>query len=174
MSEDMLLHFSSNSSNQSDQSLPSKIAKLEARMVGKASLAASGPTQATWSSVSLAPKLGAAENLVEPLVSSDSDDDDNGGEFLIQANTQKRCKLEDDRSTVFEHVEALADGRQMIVDNMDNKAGLDVNRKKQSRGRGHSTSGRGRGSRGNDQTRIHTVLPSNGQLENSYYKVHYL
>ncbi len=30
----------------------------------------------------------------------------NGGEFLIQANTQKRQKLqEDDSSTVFEHVE---------------------------------------------------------------------
>ncbi|KAL4376767.1 hypothetical protein GQ457_02G040810 [Hibiscus cannabinus] len=39
MSDDMLLHFSSNSSNQSDQSLPTKIAKLEARLVGKASSA---------------------------------------------------------------------------------------------------------------------------------------
>ncbi|KAF2299869.1 hypothetical protein GH714_005069 [Hevea brasiliensis] len=35
MSDDMLIHFSSNSSNQSDQSLPTKIAKLEARMVGR-------------------------------------------------------------------------------------------------------------------------------------------
>lgn len=71
MSDDVLLHFSSNSSNQSDQSLPSKIAKLEARMVGKASPAVS--------SVSTAAKFGAtaaAENEADSLLSSDSDDDD--------------------------------------------------------------------------------------------------
>lgn len=35
MSDDMVMHFSSNSSNQSDHSLPDKIAKLEARLTGK-------------------------------------------------------------------------------------------------------------------------------------------
>lgn len=70
MSDDMLLHFSSNSSNQSDQSL--KIAKLEARMVGKASSAAA-------SSVFVQAKVGAdnaadVENEAESLLSSDSDD----------------------------------------------------------------------------------------------------
>uniref|UniRef100_A0A5B6ZYP2 Putative serine/threonine-protein kinase TOUSLED isoform X1 n=2 Tax=Davidia involucrata TaxID=16924 RepID=A0A5B6ZYP2_DAVIN len=178
MSEDMLLHFSSNSSNQSDQSLPTKIAKLEARLVGKASSAAPAPApaQATWSSVSSLTKFGApppAEDLAESLVSSDSDDD-NGGEFLIQANTQKRQKLEeDDRSTVFEHVEAVADIRQKIVETVGTKAGSEVNRKKQSRGRGHSVSGRGRNSRVNDQTRTQTsstIPPTNGQIENSYHK----
>ncbi|KAA8550116.1 hypothetical protein F0562_001800 [Nyssa sinensis] len=176
MSEDMLQHFSSNSSNQSDQSLPTKMARLEARMVGKASSAAPAPAQATWSSVSSVTKLGAApaENFAESLVSSDSDDD-NGGEFLIQANIQKRQKLEeDDRSTVFEHVEAVADVRQKTLETVDTKAGLDGNRKKQSRGRGHSVSGRGRNSRGNDQPRAQTspstILLANGQIENSHHK----
>jgi tousled-like kinase len=73
MSDDMLVHFSSNSSNQSDQSLPTKIAKLEARMVGKGSSSAS--QQQGWSSVSSAGKFsGAVEDLVEPCTSSDSDD----------------------------------------------------------------------------------------------------
>lgn len=73
MSDDMLLHFSSNSSNQSDQSLPTKIAKLEARMVGKAPLAApaAAPVQAAWPAVSSVANYGVAEDLV----SSDSDDD---------------------------------------------------------------------------------------------------
>lgn len=74
MSDDMLVHFSSNSSNQSDQSLPTKIAKLEARMVGKASSTAA--QQPGWSSVTSAGKFsGAAEELPEPSTSSDSDDD---------------------------------------------------------------------------------------------------
>ncbi|XP_062082509.1 serine/threonine-protein kinase TOUSLED isoform X2 [Humulus lupulus] len=185
MSDDMLLHFSSNSSNQSDQSLPTKIAKLEARMVGKASSAsapapatatvvASAPIQQqqTWSSVSSAMKF-VTDELPEPSTSSDSDDD-TGGEFLIQANTQKRRKLEDESSTAFEHVEVVAEGSQLNVETLETKVSVDVNRKKQGRGRGHSASGRGRGSRSNDQTRSQicpsTVTPSNGQLDNSYNK----
>ncbi|KAI5323322.1 hypothetical protein L3X38_032394 [Prunus dulcis] len=185
MSDDMLIHFSSNSSNQSDQSLPTKIAKLEARMVGKASSASSAPPaqqqlqqqhqqqpqQSAWSSLSAAPKFATAD-LAEPSTSSDSDDD-NGGEFLIQANTQKRQKLQEDgNSTVLEHAEAVADGKQMVVESIDTKATSDVNRKKHGRGRGHSVSGRGRGSRVSDQTRLltSTVSPPNGQLENPYNK----
>lgn len=78
MSDDMLMHFSSNSSNQSDQSLPTKIAKLEARMVGKASSATAALSQsqqaASWSVV---PRFAdPPESLpIEPL-SSDSDNDD--------------------------------------------------------------------------------------------------
>ncbi|XP_030504796.1 serine/threonine-protein kinase TOUSLED isoform X1 [Cannabis sativa] len=186
MSDDMLLHFSSNSSNQSDQSLPTKIAKLEARMVGKASSASapvpatatvvpSAPAQQqqTWSSMSSAMKF-VTDELPEPSTSSDSDDD-TGGEFLIQANTQKRRKLEEDESTTaFERVEVVADGRQLNAETVETKVNVDVNRKKQGRGRGHSVSGRGRGSRNNDQTRSQinpsTITPSNGQLENSYNK----
>ncbi|KAM0008905.1 putative non-specific serine/threonine protein kinase [Helianthus debilis subsp. tardiflorus] len=111
MSEDVLLHFTSNSSNQSDSSLPSKIAKLEARMVGKTSTAAvvsaiqiPAAQTATRSSVNsssvIAAKFGANSAggiCAESLDSSDSEEDDsNGREFLIQANFQKRRKLTDD------------------------------------------------------------------------------
>ncbi|XP_027333727.1 serine/threonine-protein kinase TOUSLED isoform X2 [Abrus precatorius] len=173
MSDDMLIHFSSNSSNQSDQSLPTKIAKLEARMVGKGS--STTAQQSAWSSVpSSAGKFGgAAEDLAEPPSSSDSDDD-NGGEFLIQANTQKRLKLQADESTnVFEHVEVVTDGRQSSLEAVETKINVDVNRKKHGRGRGSSGSGRGRGSRVNDQTRTQIsppVLASNGQIENVNHK----
>ncbi|KAI8525892.1 hypothetical protein RHMOL_Rhmol13G0266200 [Rhododendron molle] len=172
MSDDMLLHFSSNSSNQSDQSLPTKIAKLEARMVGKAPLAApaAAPVQAAWPPVSSVANYGVAEDLV----SSDSDDD-NGAEYLIQANTQKRRKLEeDDGSSALDHVEAVADIGQKVVEPTDPKSGLDINRRRQGRGRGHAVSGRGRGSRVNGQARAQSspspVLTSNGLLENSYHK----
>ncbi|XP_075635285.1 serine/threonine-protein kinase TOUSLED isoform X5 [Castanea sativa] len=190
MSEDMLLHFSSNSSNQSDQSLPTKMAKLEARMIGKPSSAPppqqqqqpvlppqQQQQQPAWQSVSSAAtaKFGGIDGLAASLSSSDSDDDDNGGEFLILANTQKRQKIqEDDDSNVFERVEAMGDGKQMVVENVESKANSDLNRKKQGRGRGHSVSGRGRGSRANDQTKSQisssTCSPSNGQHENSYHK----
>ncbi|RDX67917.1 Serine/threonine-protein kinase TOUSLED, partial [Mucuna pruriens] len=174
MSDDMLIHFSSNSSNQSDQSLPTKIAKLEARMVGKGS--STTAQQPGWCTVSVpsAAKFGA-ENLAEPSTSSDSDDD-NGGEFLIQANTQKRRKLQEDDSAdnVFEHVEVVSDGKQTSLEAMEMKTNVDVNRKKHGRGRGSSGSGRGRGSRVNDQIRTQisppTVLASNGQIENVYNK----
>lgn len=75
MSDDMLVHFASNSSNQSDQSLPTKMAMLEARMAGKASSISS--QQPVRLSVSSAVKFGGpAEEIVEPSsTSSDSDDD---------------------------------------------------------------------------------------------------
>ncbi|KAI4308349.1 hypothetical protein L6164_031432 [Bauhinia variegata] len=173
MSDDMLIHFSSNSSNQSDQSLPTKIAKLEARMVGKASsVAAAVPStqQSTRSSVPLAVKFGGATKDLTSLSSSSDSDDDNGGEFLIQANTQKRQKLNgDDDSNIFERIEVVNDGRQAGFEAVETKSNLDVNKKKHGRGRGNSSSGRGRGSRVIDQSRLQTspatVLASNGQLE---------
>ncbi|KAL9316115.1 hypothetical protein ACSQ67_017116 [Phaseolus vulgaris] len=175
MSDDMLIHFSSNSSNQSDHSLPTKIAKLEARMVGKGS--STSAQQPGWSTVSVpsAGKFGrAAENSAEPSTSSDSDDD-NGGAFLIQANTQKRQKLQEDgNASVFERVEVVTDGRQTSLDSVETKMHVEMNRKKHGRGRGSSGSGRGRGSRVNDQTKIlispPTVLASNGQIDNVYHK----
>uniref|UniRef100_A0A1S4BL79 Serine/threonine-protein kinase TOUSLED-like n=1 Tax=Nicotiana tabacum TaxID=4097 RepID=A0A1S4BL79_TOBAC len=97
----------------------------------------------------------------------------NGREFLIQANTQKRRKLEDDNSsTSFEHVETAADTVKKIVDNTDtSNVGSDVSRRKQSRVKGQTNSGRGRGSRISDQTKPQAVSVSNGQLENSYQKL---
>ncbi|KAJ8750344.1 hypothetical protein K2173_014259 [Erythroxylum novogranatense] len=192
MSDDMLLHFSSNSSNQSDHSLPTKIAKLEARMVGKTSSTTSAsvsapppppalPQQqhlvaARSSSTSCATKLGPSENLPESLSSSDSDDD-NGEEFLIQANTQKRQRLlENDTSNAIERLEAhpVADGMQKSAEGLETKAAFDTSRRKQVRGRGNSNSCRGRGSRVNEhirsQTSASTALVSNGQHENSHQK----
>lgn len=187
MSEDVLLHFTSNSSNQSDQSLPSKIAKLEARMVGKTSTAAVSSLQlpaaqvaATRSSVSsssAASKFGANAAggiCAESLDSSDSEEDDtHGREFLIQANFQKRRKLADDAdSTATDQV--VADVRQKVVETVEVKSGSDVNRRKQTRGKGNSNPARGRGSLVNDQTRIQNsslaLQSSNGLLENSHKK----
>ncbi|XVE59711.1 hypothetical protein DITRI_Ditri05aG0068100 [Diplodiscus trichospermus] len=188
MSDDMLLHLSSNSSNQSEHSLPTKIAKLEARLVGKASSATVSQQSQTqllqqqqqqqlqkqppWSSLSSASKFTSTEGLPEASSSSDSDDE-NGGEFLIQANTMKRQKVQADDNSP-EHVEAVAEGRQKIVEPLESKATSEGNRRKLGRGRSHSVSSRGRGSRANDQTRQQicssVVPPSNGQLENSYHK----
>nr|GMD73643.1 serine/threonine-protein kinase TOUSLED isoform X1 [Ipomoea batatas] len=160
MSDDLMLHFSSNSSNQSDNS---KMAKLEARMVRKP---ASAPQPVSWPS---AAKFGDAETLREPVVSSDSDDDDNGGEFLIQANTSKRRRLEEDTSLIaYGNVEAVANtGKKSIEITDTGKVGSEENRRRQSRGRGSSATGRGRGSRNGDQTKVPMLSPSNGQLENS-------
>ncbi|KAK4440536.1 Serine/threonine-protein kinase TOUSLED [Sesamum alatum] len=183
MSDDMILHFASNSSNQSDQS--SKIAKLEARLVGKASSAvASQPqVQAQLNSWSAPARFGGTqESRPESLVDSDDSDDDSGGAFLIQANTQKRRKVEEDSgTTVVEHVEggtisgnvhqAAADARQKTIETIDStRASADVNKRKQGRGRANSASGRGRGHRVTDQGRNQTFSPSNGQVENSHQK----
>ncbi|KAI3906165.1 hypothetical protein MKW92_007907 [Papaver armeniacum] len=147
MSDDLFLQFSSNSSNQSDPSLPTKLAKLEARMAGKGAT----PVQASWSSVN---KFGAAEELAMPEQSYSSDsEEDTAAQFLIQPNPQKRMKLqEDDQSIGFQQSQ----------------------KKKQGRGRGRSSTGRGRGSKANDQVRPQaspsTSPPSNGQPENSLQK----
>ncbi|KAL9992532.1 putative protein kinase TLK family [Helianthus debilis subsp. tardiflorus] len=165
MSEDFLQHFTSNSSNQSDQSLPSKIAKLEARMVGKTS------TTLQISAADVSAKFGAnvaGGICAESLESSDSEEDDsNGREFLIQPNFQKRRKLSDDAdSTAANQVEVVADVRQNVVEPVEVKSGSDVNRRRQTRGKGNSTPARGRGSLVNNQTRIQNST-SNGFLENS-------
>ncbi|CAL5425591.1 unnamed protein product [Camellia sinensis] len=99
----------------------------------------------------------------------------NGTAYLMQANTQKRRKLEeDDNSSASEHVEAVADIGQKVVETTDPKPGVDVNRRRQGRGRGHAASGRGRGSRVNGQAKTQTSppinSPSNGQLINSHHK----
>ncbi|XP_071686238.1 serine/threonine-protein kinase TOUSLED-like [Rutidosis leptorrhynchoides] len=188
MSEDVLLHFTSNSSNQSDQSLPSKIAKLEARMVGKTSASSTAAVSTTQvpvsqlvttrssitSSVAAAAKFGANDNAAicaESLDSSDSEEDDsNGGEFLIQANFQKRRKLADDADSVaVDSTKVVADTKQKFAEPIDLKNGSDVSRRKQTRGKGNSTKSRGRGSLLNDQTRSQNST-SNGLLENSHQK----
>ena len=87
MSDDVLMRFSSNSSNQSDHSLPTKIAKLEARMVGKASSTAPSSQQSNWLPVPSAGRFGgAADDLTGPSTSSDSDDD-------VRLNPVQSCHL---------------------------------------------------------------------------------
>ena len=69
----------------------------------------------------------------------------------------------------------MADARQKVVENVEVKSGSDVNRRKQTRGKGNSNSARGRGSVNNDQTRIQNSAShpsSNGLQENSYHKVY--
>ncbi|KAF5192657.1 Serine/threonine-protein kinase TOUSLED [Thalictrum thalictroides] len=178
MSEDLFLHFTSksNSSNQSDPSFPTKLAMLEARMTGKG--ASSTGVESKWPSISsvkreTAVKREIAEEVVEPSISSDSDDDV-GGDFLIQANTQKRQKVEeDDHSTASKEYETVVEGRLNIMETLDTKAGLeDPNKKKQGRGRGRTSTGRGRGSKGNDRSQVSTSTTpvSNGQIESFLQK----
>ncbi|CAE6113202.1 unnamed protein product [Arabidopsis arenosa] len=157
MSDDMVMHFSSNSSNQSDHSLPDKIAKLEARLTGKTPSSAKPPQLqqhqqvSVWSSASsTAVKVvtSTPPGLSETSI-SDSDDE-NTGDFLIRANTKKRQKVQESSNfSVVDHVEpqeAAYDGRK---NDAESKTGLDVSKKKQGRGRASST-GRGRGSKTNN------------------------
>ncbi|KAI4386161.1 hypothetical protein MLD38_004120 [Melastoma candidum] len=142
MSDDLLLHLSSNSSNQSDQSLPTKMAKLEARLVGKAASSSTVPAVPVLpqqqAARSLAPTvLGSrfteemAAAATEPSSSSDSDDDI-AGEYLIQANTQKRPRVQvDEASSILDHVEATSDGLAKMVEAIETRANNEVNKKRQ-------------------------------------------
>ena len=69
MSDEMVIQFSSNSSNQSDHSLPDKLAKLEARLTGKTASSAKPLQLSVWSSPSTA-AAGSSEASI-----SDSDDE---------------------------------------------------------------------------------------------------
>ncbi|XP_068635580.1 serine/threonine-protein kinase TOUSLED-like isoform X1 [Aristolochia californica] len=165
MSEDMFSHFTSNS-NGSDPSLPTKLAKLEARMAGKGFSSAQA-----WQS-SATPS--AAEDLPQPSSSSDSDDN-TGDEFLIQPNIQKWPRLEeDDHQTAAQQSEELVDRKAKPTEAASVRSGLDdVNKKRQGRGRGRAATGRGRGSRANDQSRSlgsSTFSSSTSQTENSQHK----
>ncbi|GAB2285664.1 hypothetical protein Dimus_020105 [Dionaea muscipula] len=119
MADDMFIHFNSNSSNQSDQS--EKLAKLRARMErkesGSTAVSARQPIQFSatsersdgashnhafeegnpkisyWLEVSVAVAFGFG--FLQP---------DNVEEFLIQANTLKRQKIQDDDGSVVEHI----------------------------------------------------------------------
>ncbi|CAN6863534.1 unnamed protein product [Brassica oleracea] len=165
MSDEMVIQFSSNSSNQSDHSLPDKLAKLEARLTGKASSSAKPLQLSVWSSASTA-AAGSSEASI-----SDSDDE-NTGDFLIRANTKKRQKVQHfnntTTSTVAEPQEAAYDARK---NEAETKTGLDVSKKKQGRARASST-GRGRGSKANnDVTKSQSLAaPVSAQLNVSDHK----
>ncbi|XP_073141263.1 serine/threonine-protein kinase TOUSLED [Henckelia pumila] len=175
MGDDFIFQLSSNSSNQSDQS--SKIAKLEARMVGKASSAAATQTQVqvqpkSWSAAGNF--SGKTESLPNSAIDSD-DSDDTGGEFLILANTQKRRKVEEGLGSTAVLVEATIDAKQKITETLEvNSTGVEASKRKQGRGRGNSASGRGRNYRVTDQAKNQMIPPSNGQPEKPNQKDGYL
>ncbi|MQM03743.1 hypothetical protein Taro_036529, partial [Colocasia esculenta] len=164
MSDEVLMQLSSNS-NPSDPLLPTKLAKLEARMAGKATPSAPTPSASSpWQSSASSVQFGPPEELPEASTSSDSDNDI-GEEFLIQANTQKRQRIHEDG----------ADARIKIAETTDLRPGIDdSNSSKQSRGRGRSGTGRGRGSKSNDHVRpsnIPSTVPlANGHLESVLHK----
>lgn len=168
MSDDIAMHISSNS-NSSDRTLPSKLAKLEARMVCKSSTPPS--MQSGWPSVSMV-KPESSENFQAASLSSDSDDD-NGGDYLIQRNIHKRQRdLEDDHESI--QSEGVTDGTFKNTEASEVRTSCgDLNKKQQGRGRSRPTLGRGRGSKATDQPRS---LPSlsvpilNGHLETALQK----
>lgn len=172
MSEEMLMHFSSNS-NQSDPSLPVKLAKLEARMAGKAT---SAPVQSSWQTSPV--KAGVTEEVVGPSTSSTDSDDDIGEEFLIQPNPQKRQRCNDEVKSVFHQPEGFADGNRSATEAMELQTGNreESSKKRASRGRGRGlVVVKGRGSKGNDQRRA-SISPSrvalmNGHSESTSHRV---
>jgi len=171
MSEEMLMHFSSNS-NQSDPSLPVKLAKLEARMAGKAT---STPVQSSWQSSPV--KAAAIEEVVGPSSSSTDSDDDIGGEFLIQPNPQKRQRYNDgEEKSIFKQSEGFADGNRSATESMDLQTGSreESSKKRANRGRGRGTV-KGRGLKVNEQRRA-SISPSrvallNGHSESTSHRV---
>lgn len=173
MPDDLVMHLSSNSSsNPSDPSLQSKMAKLEARMVGKSS-SFSGFETALQSNSEL--KFAAAEPERED--STSDSDDDNGSEFLVQHNTNKRRKLEEDEQQTLQHDEVATNGVLKVTESADLTLNMDEsNRKRQSRGRGaRSGAGRGRGSKASDQAKLsisssNSLLLSNGHSDISLQK----
>nr|CAB3493225.1 unnamed protein product [Digitaria exilis] len=158
--EDIVQHLSSNSNPSS-----SKLAKLEARMAGKAVSAPSSPPQHPMAASAPAVAFMDQEELPE----SSSSDDDNGEEFLIQKNTLKRPRSPDgDHILAVGNFEGSANEAAKILDVMDSRTSSDnSNRKKQGRGRGRAGTGRGRGSK-TDQTRVTSCSSAgvtNGQLD---------
>ncbi|TKV91336.1 hypothetical protein SEVIR_9G089800v4 [Setaria viridis] len=158
--EDIVQHLSSNSNPSS-----SKLAKLEARMAGKAVSTPSSPPQHPMAAS--APTVAFMDQ--EELPETSSSDDDNGEEFLIQKNTLKRPRSPDgDHILALGNFEGSANEAAKILDVMDSRSSSDnSNRKKQGRGRGRAGTGRGRGSK-TDQTRVTSTSSSvvtNGQLD---------
>ncbi|XP_074583069.1 serine/threonine-protein kinase TOUSLED-like isoform X2 [Curcuma longa] len=163
MSDDIVMQLSS-SSSPPDPSLPTKLAKLEARMAGKSS--SSLTIQSAWQSPPPPPMRFAEQ---EELPDSSSSDDDNGEEFLIQHNIQKRQRFEEgDHDLAIGQYKETTNGRIKPMESLEIRRNLDEsNKKKQGRGRGRPSTGRGRGSKTSEQTRIVSTssVISNGQHE---------
>ncbi|KAF0915164.1 hypothetical protein E2562_034076 [Oryza meyeriana var. granulata] len=156
--DDIVQHLSSNSNPSS-----SKLAKLEARMAGKAVPVPSPPPPHH----PVVPSASATTFMdQEELPESSSSDDDNGEEFLIQKNILKRPRSPDGDHAVG-NFEGSANEAVKHLEVMDTRPSIDSsNRKKQGRGRGRGGAGRGRGSKTVDQTRAtstSSVVVANGR-----------
>uniref|UniRef100_A0A0E0KJ19 Protein kinase domain-containing protein n=1 Tax=Oryza punctata TaxID=4537 RepID=A0A0E0KJ19_ORYPU len=152
--EDIVQHLSSNSNPSS-----SKLAKLEARMAGKAAPVPSPPPPHHL----VVPSVPATTFMdQEELPESSSSDDDNGEEFLIQKNILKRPRSPDgDHGLAVGNFEGSANEAVKHSEVMDTRPSIDIsNRKKQGRGRGRGGAGRGRGSKTVDQTRATSTSSS--------------
>lgn len=156
MADDVFSHISSNS-NQSDPSLPLKLAKLEARMAGKPP---SAPVQAAWQGsqpLPGAPVPSTDCSLPASSTESEGDDDDDGGEgFLIRRNPLKRKTYVDGEELMSHQVQA--DGKISFEEDLEQQRDDTSKRRGHMRGRGNG--GRGRIAKAND----HTSPPSKGML----------
>lgn len=165
MADDVMSHISSNS-NQSDPTLPLKLAKLEARMAGKPS--SSGPSQATRQTLqSLPGMVTASTEYLIPVASSESDDDDNdGGEgFLILRNPLKRKNDAAGEDNLSHQVPT--DGKKLVDDDLgqqkqDNR---DEQKKRRASARGRGNGSRSRTTKANDQTSPSKKSLVNGHAE---------
>ncbi|KAL2634507.1 hypothetical protein R1flu_005986 [Riccia fluitans] len=142
--DDVLLQLSSMSnSSPSDPALPIKIAKLEARMAGRAS------QLVTQSVRHEANTLSPHPNFVNQLTVSssiDSEDEECGG-FRLQANPRKRKTMKDGVESDATPLEEAADGKRYSEDLGDQP---DAGDREDSRGKKR---GRGRG-QGQSKTRV--------------------
>lgn len=166
MADDVFTHISSNS-NQSDASLPLKLAKLEARMAGKPS--SSAPAQASrQGSQSLPGAVVASTECPVPVSSSDSEDeDDDGGKgFLILRNPLKR-KNQAEVEEIISH-KVRTDVNPLLEEDLGQQKQevKDDQRKRRGNARGRGNGSRIRSSKANDHTSPPRKGLINGHSEN--------
>ncbi|KAL3693299.1 hypothetical protein R1sor_006950 [Riccia sorocarpa] len=140
MHDDVLLQLSSMSnSGPSDPALPIKIAKLEARMAGKASQLVTQSARQEANTLSPHPSF---VNQLTVSSSIDSDDEECGG-FRLQANPRKRKTMkewaEGDAASLEEAVEGKRHS-QDLGEHADFGDREDSRGKKRGRGRGQGPS----------------------------------
>ncbi|KAI5071541.1 hypothetical protein GOP47_0013792 [Adiantum capillus-veneris] len=149
MADDVMSHISSNS-NQSDPTLPLKLAKLEARMAGKPS--SSGPGQVGRQATQSLPGTTMALMEHSVTVASSDEDDDGGDGFLILRNPLKRKNDADGENIINNQV--YTDGMNMFEDDLgqQKKENKDEQRKKRANARGRGNGSRNKNTKATDQT----------------------
>lgn len=170
MADDLLSHISPNS-NQSDPSLPLKLAKLEARMAGKPP---SASLPAAWQgthTVSGGPAFSADYSVPVSSTESDEEDDDGGGRFLIQPNPQKR-KTYVSGEEITSH-QLIADGTRSIDNDLEQQqyAVCEEASRKRGRGRCWSNGARGRSIKSNEQKLVPISTSDKDDVLNSPWEI---